>query len=244
MCTVSFIPAGNRIFLSSNRDEKQWRAKAAPPDVRMVNGCRICFPADGDAGGTWIAAHENGNAAVLLNGAFEAHTPQPPYRRSRGLILLDILTASSPVTAFQHSIDLCNIEPFTLVLWSEAALYECRWDGYRKYCRALPANLPHIWSSATLYGPAVVHKREQWFSDWLQNNAHPQWNDILHFHRFTGDGDAHNDLLMNRNGSVFTVSITSIAIDNNAATFQYLDLHSAQVHHTALSFEKNMAHSR
>jgi hypothetical protein len=243
MCTVSFIPAGDGIFLSSNRDEKQWRAKAVPPAVRRVQDVACCFPADGDAGGTWIAAQEQGHAAVLLNGAFEYHKSMPPYRRSRGLILLDILAAAAPVTAFQHVINLCNIEPFTLILWSDGNLYECRWDGYRKYCRELDAAQPHIWSSATLYGPAIVQKREQWFSDWLQQHPQPDWNDILHFHRFTGDGDAANDLLMNR-AHVFTVSITSLLIGDAGVHFRYLDLYDDQEHQTDFSFQNNMAGSR
>jgi hypothetical protein len=32
---------------------------------------RITYPKDADAGGTWIAKHENGNAVVLLNGGFK-----------------------------------------------------------------------------------------------------------------------------------------------------------------------------
>ena len=34
---------------------------------------------------------------------------------------------------------------------------------------------------------------------------------FFNFHRFTGDGDRHNDLMMNRDGKVGTVSITFIA---------------------------------
>ncbi|MGL1516781.1 NRDE family protein, partial [Vibrio parahaemolyticus] len=48
------------------------------------------FPKDPDGGGTWIALKENGDVAILLNGAFENHIPAYPYRRSRGLIFLDI----------------------------------------------------------------------------------------------------------------------------------------------------------
>ena len=84
MCTVTFIPARQRIYLTSNRDEKNWRTDALPPAVYPAGSGQMMYPKDGDAGGTWIAAHDNGNAIVFLNGGMEAHNPQPPYRKSRG----------------------------------------------------------------------------------------------------------------------------------------------------------------
>ena len=91
MCTVTFIPAKDRIYLTSNRDEKHWRTAALPPAAYEFDSGKMLFPKDGDAGGTWVAAHENGNAIVFLNGGLVAHVPNPPYRKSRGLILLDLL---------------------------------------------------------------------------------------------------------------------------------------------------------
>ncbi|MEJ0104483.1 MAG: hypothetical protein WDO19_18800 [Bacteroidota bacterium] len=44
------------------------------------------------------------------------------------------------------------------------------------------------------------------------------------FHQFTGDGDNHNDLAMNRDGKVFTVSITGVEIADQKAMMTYLDL--------------------
>jgi uncharacterized protein with NRDE domain len=59
------------------------------------NGQKLFFPKDTDAGGTWIVMKENGDAAVLLNGAFINHTAEPPYRLSRGIILLDIFSTEN-----------------------------------------------------------------------------------------------------------------------------------------------------
>src|ERR1043165_8417400 len=89
MCTVTFIPTKDGICLTSNRDEHYTRGKAIKP--RKVND--ITFPADKDAGGTWIALKENGDAGVLLNGAFEKPLPAPSYRKSRGLVFLEIMQA-------------------------------------------------------------------------------------------------------------------------------------------------------
>jgi uncharacterized protein with NRDE domain len=227
MCTVTFIPSKEHIILTSNRDEKYWRSPAHAPARHAFQSGNILFPKDGDAGGTWFAVHENGNAVIFLNGGFVRHESEPPYRRSRGLILLDLLDAASPRETFE-AIDLDDIEPFTAVIWDDGRLYECRWDGVRKHTKEMDRQQPHIWSSVTLYDEQVIGKRRQWFADWLLQNSKPQQEDILHFHQFTGDGDAHNDLMMNRDGKVFTVSVTSALIRPSGASLTYVDLKNAQ----------------
>ncbi|WP_207512662.1 NRDE family protein [Longitalea luteola] len=242
MCTVTFIPVRDKLYITSNRDEKHWRSNALPPTIYPGQSGNLLFPKDGDAGGTWIAAHENGHAIVFLNGGFIRHTPQPPYRKSRGLILLDLLDASDPVERFRE-ISLERIEPFTAVVWA-GQLFECRWDGEKKHMTQLPATAPHIWSSATLYDEEVVRKRKSWFNKWLQQSrpaGAPTPDDILHFHQFTGDGDTHNDLRMNRNGQVFTVSVTLLALTDDTIRMQYLDLKNNNAFTQQLIVEKPMA---
>lgn len=239
MCTVTFIPAADRVYLTSNRDEKHWRSPALVPAVYDFPSGKILFPKDADAGGTWIAAHENGNAVVFLNGGWIGHTPQPPYRKSRGLILLDLINSILPYHYFL-SLPLDNIEPFTAVIWEDGRLYECRWDGAQKYKKALDATIPHIWSSVTLYNEEVISKRRRWFETWLREHGTPFQEDILHFHQFTGDGDEHNDLRMNRDGKVFTVSVTSLAITDHTIDIHYLDLKNNQTFAQELAIEKSM----
>ena len=48
--------------------------------------------------------------------------------------------------------------------------------------------------------------------------------DILDFHRNTGDGNLHNDLLMNRGGNLYTVSITAMEIGKTNGEMVYMDL--------------------
>lgn len=227
MCTVTFIPSKEHIILTSNRDEKHWRSPAHAPARHSFQTGTILFPKDGDAGGTWFGVHENGNAVIFLNGGFVKHEPEPPYRRSRGLILLDLLDTASPRSTFA-AVDLEDIEPFTAVIWDDAHLYECRWDGVRKHVKEMDRERPHIWSSVTLYDEQVIAKRRQWFADWLRHQQQPGQEDILHFHQFTGDGDAHNDLMMNRDGKVSTVSVTSVVIHPAGGHLAYLDLKNAQ----------------
>ena len=226
MCTVSFVPVREKFIITSNRDEKTTRKNAIRPELSVYNGEKLFFPKDGDAGGTWIVMKENGDAAVLLNGAFICHCAEPPYRLSRGIILLDLISTKSPSLTFTK-IDLQDIEPFTLVILESNCLYEFRWDGTEKYCKQLSINRAHIWSSSTLYDGFIIKKREQWFASFLNNHPTPTQQDVIDFHKFTGEGDQENDLLMTRDGKYRTVSITSILLTNDRGSMQYLDIKKA-----------------
>jgi len=223
VCTVSFIPSNDKFFITSNRDEKLNRKIAISPGMFEYNGQKLFFPKDTDAGGTWIVMKENGDAAVLLNGAFICHTAEPPYRLSRGIILLDIFSTEKPSVTFEK-INLQDIEPFTLVLLENNCLYEFMWDGSERFCKHLNINMAHICSSPTLYDGFVIKKREQWFASFLNAHLTPTQQDILNFHCFTGDGDKQNDLLMTRDGMYTTVSITSILLTKDRGCIKYLDI--------------------
>jgi hypothetical protein len=240
MCTVTFIPAPDGIYLVSNRDEKYFRGDALPPASYDFHTGKIVFPKDADKGGTWIAMHENGKAIVFLNGGKEAHTPEPPYRKSRGLILLDLINASSTPQAFDQ-IDLSSIEPFTAVTWENNRLFELIWDGEEKHGTEKDCTTPHIWSSVTLYEETTRSKRRRWFDDWLERTPDPVMTDILHFHQFTGEGDAHNDLMMNRDGEVFTVSITGMYLTPMHGQMEYLDVKNQKRSVSGLRFRQPTA---
>ncbi len=237
MCTVTFVPTPGGVFLTSNRDEKSVRAQALFPREYSFSTGRLLFPKDADAGGTWISIHENGNAIVFLNGGLHKHISQPPYRKSRGLILLDLLDSESPFRQFL-AISLEGIEPFTAIIRDDNALYECRWDGNDKYTKTKDITQSHIWSSVTLYTDDVIAKREQWFRSWLSENPAPSHEEILRFHQFTGDGDSWNDLTMNRGGETFTVSITSLKLTADGASMTYLDLRAGKQETADFSIEK------
>jgi len=240
MCTVSFIPVNNKIFITSNRDEKHWRSPAIAPKFYTLKTGNVLFPRDADAGGTWFAVHENGNVIVFLNGGFIKHEPRPPYKKSRGVVLLDLVDDETPYERFLKE-DFKNIEPFTAIIFDDERLFECRWDGEKKHHHQLNVKQAHIWSSVTLYDDHIINKRKKWFGDWLLKNQSPSQDDILHFHQFTGDGDSHNDLLMNRNGFVFTVSITSLEINEHKGLMRYVDVRDRRQQQQELVFTKAIA---
>ncbi len=241
MCTVTFIPVNNKFFITSNRDEKSLRKQAIAPALYKMKTGNIIFPKDANAGGTWFAAHENGNAVIFLNGALKKHNSIPLYKKSRGLILLDLIDSDNPYQKFLSE-NFINIEPFTAIIFCEQQLFECRWDGKGKFYKHLEENIPHIWSSVTLYDDAVINKRERWFAEWLQKNPLPTQEDILSFHQFTGDGDKRNDLLMNRDGETYTVSITSLESGADTGVLKYLDFKDQQTHEMQFEFSKAIAY--
>jgi hypothetical protein len=236
MCTVTFIPVNDRYYITSSRDEKAARPKAIAPAVYADYKATLLYPRDAAANGTWIAMNQLGNAAVLLNGAFVKHDPEPPYRKSRGLVFLDIIASNEPMDWFAE-INLYKIEPFTVVILQEGRLRECRWDGMKKHYQQLDRKQPHIWSSATLYPGDVISKREQWFTKWLADHPQPSQKDIFSFHQFAGDGDIHNDIMMNRNGHMLTVSITGIEISSEKGVMHYMDMQDGTSISKELSFQ-------
>ncbi|MEO7769133.1 MAG: hypothetical protein ABIS01_17005, partial [Ferruginibacter sp.] len=128
-----------------------------------------------------------------------------------------------PVRYFSKAA-LAGIEPFTVIIMDNNILYECRWDAVKKHCRQLKTDRHYIWSSATLYDEAIVKQREKWFAAFLNKNTVPNLDDIFLFHRFAGNGDLHNDLKMDRDGIMSTVSITSIQMNEQRGSMYYTDL--------------------
>jgi hypothetical protein len=239
MCTVTFIPAGNYFFFTSSRDEQAGRPLALFPEIYDLNGCHVLFPKDPQGGGSWIAVNENGHAGVLLNGAMKVHETEVSYKKSRGLVLLDLISSPSPADAFEGT-DFNGIEPFTVILFENKNLYSGKWDSRMKWLESLNANKPYIWSSVTLYDPVAIRKREEWFHAWLSDSAYPGSLDIIHFHQKGGDGDPFNDIMMNRDHKLFTNSISSIRLSNETASFRYLDLRSGETTESILAFQKTV----
>ena len=92
MCTVTYIPLENGDFiLTQNRDEDVKRPIATPPIDRTINGTKHLFPIDPQGKGTWIGISNTGRVASLLNGGTEPYKHQPPYRQSRGKVILDYI---------------------------------------------------------------------------------------------------------------------------------------------------------
>lgn len=223
MCTVSFVNNNGVVIITSNRDEKVARPSAIQPRNYGHNGKVILYPKDPEAGGTWFAIDENGSVLILLNGGITKHIPVLPYRKSRGLIALDILSNDSPKRFWKH-IDLNNIEPFTLVLYQEKELYQLIWDGFEKSATRLDESQNYIWSSVTLYPDKIRKKRSDWFYNFLKEINKISALEMLNFHRNTHSDDSQNGLIINRADRMKTLSVTQTVIEQNRCVMKYYDL--------------------
>jgi len=221
MCTVTFIPNSLANFvLTSNRDEAPGR-ETLSPQVYEVDGVQLMFPKDVVAGGTWIGLSEKKRLICLLNGGFDAHERKSSYRKSRGVVVSELLTAEQVIPAIE-AFDLYGIEPFTIILvqWGkEVHLHELVWDGTQKHLTEKPL-VPTIWSSSLLYTSEVKQQREQWFSQFLFESIRPSAQDVMKFHNTAGTGDTTNDLIMDR-GFVKTKSITQVMKNDEALSMTY-----------------------
>ncbi|MFN3754554.1 NRDE family protein [Flavobacterium sp.] len=223
MCTVSFVKANGKIIISSNRDEQIIRPNAIEPKTYHLNNKKVIFPKDNKAGGTWYAIDEHSNVLVLLNGAEEKHFLKDSYRKSRGLIVLDLIAAESPLEAWK-TIDLLNIEPFTLVLFESQKLYQLRWNESEKSILELDTNQSHIWSSSTLYSKEIREKRANWFYTFLDIKPEVNEAELFNFHRYTEEENNEHGLVINRNNILKTLSITQTILEQNKVTIHYSDL--------------------
>lgn len=221
MCTVSFVHSHNKIILTSNRDE-QIERPSLEPKCYLVGNKNVYFPKDPKAGGTWFAVAENANAIVLLNGASEKHEWNPPYRRSRGLIVLDLVSADSPIAEWD-AIDLDGIEPFTIVLYEQQKLYQLRWNGSEKEAKPLDETKNYIWSSTTLYPKNIRDNRAAWFEKFLDTKPDVNETEMFNFHRYTEEGNKESGLVIDRN-FLKTLSITQTVIEQNKVNFLHHDL--------------------
>ncbi|SOE22495.1 Transport and Golgi organisation 2 [Spirosomataceae bacterium TFI 002] len=220
MCVLTYIPTGNdNYLLTNNRDESPTRPSALSPAQYLINEQAITFPKDPLGGGTWIA-HNNEKSVVLLNGGHTIHTHKPPYRQSRGLVVLDFFQFETPIE-FYEKFEFEGIEPFTLVTTGKT-ISEIRWDEDGKTFKEFDSSQPKIWSSVTLYTPAIIQKREDWFLEFLNQNPFPTKETALDFHKNGGDGDDSNSLKMNRGEVVKTLGISQIISHNGNKEMTYL----------------------
>ncbi len=228
MCTVSYLPkAKGGFILTSNRDEAPSRATSEIAVQDNKEGQELIFPRDPRSGGSWICLSNQERLVCVLNGAFEKHKHRPPYRRSRGLVVLDVFEYPQ-IADFFDQYPLSGIEPFTMIIAEQNQLFEFRWDEQNRHLKQLDAQQAYIWSSATLYNPFYINKRAELFDQWLNDRSSYEVADILQFHQSGGTGDADNDFIMNRDNVVRTISITSVERDAQHYHFLHKDLLKGQ----------------
>jgi len=236
MCTVSFIKHKEGFSLTSNRDEQSTRPTAEPKIYEEKNQ-QLTYPKDKKAGGTWIATSSKNTSVCLLNGAFKNHKKQPSYAKSRGIVLKERFEYKDN-TSFIHNVELTGVEPFTLLMVDHDKgldFMELVWDGKEKHFKQIDTTKNHIWASATLYSEQQRQNRKKWFEEFLKNNKDIKTEDIISFHTGSFTDDKANDMLMQRDKALKTISVSQINIKPTQQNFIYKDLETNKSYHLNLN---------
>lgn len=214
MCTVTYLPFlqnTSGFILTDNRDESVNRPAKAPRKYAEFHS-ELYYPKDKKAGGTWIGVGKEKHLITLMNGAFKRHQRKKTYRKSRGIVVKELLSAAQVKTAFLNY-ELEGIEAFfaVVVSWKKALrLYEMIWDGKQRFVFERNPKEPFIWSSAMLYTPLERAERESSFQA-LRAAFHapePPAEALWEFHHSTGLGG--ENIKIDR-GMLKTISICQYA---------------------------------
>ncbi|MEM9672012.1 MAG: NRDE family protein [Bacteroidota bacterium] len=224
MCTVTYLPTSPGFIVTQSRDESIYRPQARFP-VRASRDPQLLFPQDPQGGGTWIAVSDQARVLSLMNGAFTDHQRKPPYRKSRGQVVLEAFSYVS-AQSFAECYNFSGIEPFTLLWFTQNKIQEVRWNGQKYLLSELRPDQPHVWSSATLYDDNAQSIRNGWFEQWLA--LEDDLSNTLSFHRQTHNGQPEIAINMQRKGGLQTVSVAKVEIAVNDMVFTYQDLLSEQ----------------
>lgn len=154
MCTLIWKPTSEGVLIGSNRDEWPGRGNASIPAWNTMNGKDVFAPIDPAKGGSWFACIPHKRLCVILNGGYIKHKHQPPYKMSRGIVLINALTWPIQQTL---EYDFSGIEPFTLVIrdFETKSAYTLVWDGSNIDIQTEHWSSFRVWSSATLYDQAA-----------------------------------------------------------------------------------------
>ncbi|MEO2064817.1 MAG: NRDE family protein [Christiangramia sp.] len=239
MCTVTLASqpdSPNGFVLTSNRDEAISR-HALLPEYEKYHSRNLYFPKDAQAGGTWIGVSDLQRCLCLMNGAFEPHIRKAGYRKSRGIVVKDILAETGKLSEVLEHYDLKGIEAFTLVAvdWSNGLQFiELVWDENKKHLQKLSLK-PHIWSSSPLYDQNMKKSRRQWFQQFRE--THELHADMLRdFHLNTEKDNTEYGLIIDR-GFLKTQSVSQIISSDQGIRFWFRDLQSGKEQEERLQFK-------
>ncbi len=221
MCVLTYIPhADGRVTITHNRDEHISRPKALPPQNYLIGNEQVSFPKDPQGGGTWFAVHQDW-ICCLLNGAFEAHLSQPPYRVSRGTIITGFFQ-NPDIQDFIKRFEPQGIEPFTFLAFDlkSKKIHQMAWNEHILQIRHLDAEQTHIWSSSTLYNANIKATRAQIFKQFA--GIKPTQQQVVDFHKVNIDNDLHQSFFVNINEKIKTVAITQVTGRHGAMKLRYM----------------------
>lgn len=201
MCTLTWLERADGFEIFFNRDEKKDRAPERPPELFERDGVRFLAPRDGQDDGTWIGVNDRGLAMALLNRYVPDTGPARAEFRSRGLLVMDLLTALHRAEVGERlaETELERYKPFSLFAadpCGRARLFE--WTGWHLEETAEPAAMMPLASSSFDQALARVHRRSL-FADLVATHGAPPGEEaLLSFHHCHEGGPGPFSVCMHR----------------------------------------------
>jgi hypothetical protein len=223
MCTVTVVPHETGVRVMCNRDERRSRPAALPPQVHDLGGRLAAFPVDPRGGGSWVGVNDAGIIVTLLNVSGRLHGFSKKPRRSRGLIVREVLRSGSlsDVLETVASLDASLFEMFRLVVMHRFTALEATGDGVRTAIRRqITVDTPLLFTSSSLGDALVEAPRTQLFqrmvlkrrSGWLRGQAR--------FHRHLWPSRPEISVCMERDDAL-TVSRTVVDVTGARRSLLY-----------------------
>jgi hypothetical protein len=223
MCTLTYVPRQEEVIITVNRDEAPSRA-ASDPIIREENGRQFWLAPEPVSGGSnFVLDIINQRLLVLLNGAFKPHKHEPPYRLSRGVMMIEAFGFDT-LREMEGAYDFSGIEPFTLLSFQSGQWGELRWDGEKTHHAVPAADKSAIWSSTKLYPEEIVAQRQREFEEYISKSRAVYAQQMFEMHRRPTDDPRGIGYNMNFEDRVRTVSVTQLVVKNGRMLLRYLDL--------------------
>lgn len=210
----------HNFVVTDNRDESVNRPAEWPRVYREYN-TQLFYPKDTKAGGTWIGVDQKNLLICLMNGAFKRHQHKASYRKSRGIVVKELLASSN----FLSDVDQYyfeGIEPFFALVFSwknDIKIYELVWDGIEIHLHKKDETKSLIWSAAQTYTKEQHQKKEKKFMTFLKNDKSggTTAKRIWTFHHSRGNKNEEG-MIINR-GRLKTTSVSQFQHRSNGRNY-------------------------
>jgi hypothetical protein len=232
MCILSIVKSNLDIVITSNRDEQRSRKNSLAPEIIDLGDHKAIIARDAQAQGTWLLTDNLGRTAILLNGAFESHIPAPPYRESRGIILMNLFQEENFKSAFLFY-NLKNIEPFQVIYLDPERAFQCVWDGNQKHLFAVDFSTPQVFFSPTLYTKEQQDEKRNHFFKTLGEIDSIDSAQLLEIHSNQNINSSDLNFFMSREHQT-TKSISQVELNSTKTKYVHWQAWDGQKHELTL----------
>jgi hypothetical protein len=223
MCTVTVVPHATGVRLLCNRDERRSRPAALPPRPYDLGGTQAIFPVDPQGEGTWIGCNGAGLAVALLNRNVPSRTGDDRLKRSRGLIVREVLRRTRLAAAVQNVLDLDprSFAGFRIVIVQDRSVAIVASDGasiVRRPLRVL--HTPLLLTSSSLGDRLVTPPRRRLFDRLVLRSGRRWLAGQARFHEHQWTARPEISVRMERVDAL-TVSRTVVDLINDRCELRY-----------------------